>query len=77
MNERIRELHRQVMLWADTPDCSDTVEWDKIPEEYTKKLTELIVRECAERLMQDDFGSVKGVMSIAGSRLKEHFGVRE
>ena len=67
MNERIRELHRQVMLWADTPDCSDTVEWDKIPEEYTKKLTELIVRECDEMMQQENIKQI----------FLKHFGVSE
>lgn len=57
-------------------------------KEYEKRLTgysredlfnrifaELIVRECTNRLTQNDFSSAKGIMRIAGAKLKEHFGV--
>jgi hypothetical protein len=75
-NERIKELEKQCYVFvegdrvdSDTETFEDHVIFDK------EKFAELIVKECAKRLMQDDFGSVKGVMSIAGARLKEHFGV--
>lgn len=71
MNERIRELHRQVMSWADTPDCPDTVEWDKIPEEYTKKLALFIVRECMFAV--ENHGGMCGVTS--SKKIKDHFGI--
>lgn len=57
-------------------------------KEYEKRLTgysredlfnrifaELIVQECTNRLTQNDFSSAKGIMRIAGAKLKEHFGV--
>lgn len=78
MNERIKELAERAEKLADKETkafTDDTGHWRVIWNEvYDKKFAELIVKECAERLVQDDFGSVKGVMSIAGARLKEHFG---
>ena len=76
MNERIRLLAQQAGMYVDL----NGNHWPKAMsaeecEVAYKKFAQLIVLECAERLMQDDFGSVKGVMSIAGARLKEHFGV--
>lgn len=67
MNEHIKALAEQTDEWFEDHSYSRPA--------WNDKFAELIVRECAERLMQDDFGSVKGVMSIAGARLKEHFGV--
>ena len=72
MNERIKELQSQAFLQCKAFEDGSVIRTD----EAFEKFAELIVRECAERLMQDDFGSVKGVMSIAGARLKEHFGVK-
>ena len=70
MNARILELAEQC-----TTSCIDGrgVELNEIDVE---KFAELIVQECADRLMQDDFGSIKGVMRIAGAKLKEHFEVK-
>jgi hypothetical protein len=45
-------------------------------DDEIEKFAELIVQECANRLTQDDFGSVRGVMRIAGMKLREHFGVK-
>jgi hypothetical protein len=75
MNERIKELAEQagavtVWSWA-SDDVLDTTNMD------AKKFAELIVKECAERLMQDDFKDFRSVVYIAGLRLKEHFGVEE
>ena len=73
MNERIREL------WTQAGGCHDGGGFSNCPQ-YTiddpEKFAELIVKECAKRLMQDDFGSIKGVMRIAGAKLKEHFEVK-
>lgn len=71
MNERIQELAYEAEDYAD----SKVDEGGEFHIHYTQKFAELIVKECANRLIQDDFGSVKGVMSIAGARLKEHFGL--
>lgn len=73
MNEQIRKLHRQVMLWNDTPDCPDKVEWGMIPEEYTKKLAELIVKECTNMLPDDSIRNEDGVHMFYVMR--DHFGV--
>ena len=75
MNERIRLLKHQASLWCD----------ENIPEQFSEetnsygrawedKFAELIVRECAERLLNDakltDIQTARCVASI-----REHFGV--
>lgn len=85
MNERINEIHRQVMSWSDTPDCPSGMEWGHIPEEYTQKFAELIVKECIHRCeeiaLKHQFvettyvaGKKAGAFECAED-LKEHFGV--
>ena len=68
MNERIQKLAEQAK-GTKTPGYPV---WRFYNSEL-EKFAELIVRECANRLMQDDFGSIKGQMRIAGAKLKEHF----
>lgn len=76
MNERIKELAEKAREYADSiyvaPGSDNT--WGV---RFQKKFAELIVKECADRLMQDDFKDFKSVVYIAGLRLKEHFGVEE
>jgi hypothetical protein len=69
MNERIKELAMKAGM----------VTFDDFASggHFAKKFAELIVRECADRLMQDDFKDFRSVVYIAGLRLKEHFGVKE
>lgn len=71
MNSRIKELISQAQkeVWDNNP-------YNSSPELDPEKFAELIIQECCDRLVQDDFGSVKGVMRIAGAKLKEHFGVK-
>ena len=73
MNERIRQLAEQAKhetsLYGGKPGDND---FDKL---YNQKFAELIVNECANRLLESDFNDFKGVMYIAGLRLKKHFGV--
>jgi hypothetical protein len=77
MNERIDELAFQSGITQHSysnpkhPDLDGFL----VSNEKLEKFAELIVNECIDRLTQDDFGSVKGVMRIAGAKLKEHFGV--
>lgn len=81
MNKRLKELYLQAhttrhydgdpALEGNPP----TVYWQG--EVSAQRFAELIVQECANRLMQDDFGSNKGIMRIAGAKLKEHFEVKE
>ena len=76
MNERIRQLAIEAGFYVADDKIYTPLSREEITK-YQQKFAELIVQECADRLMQGDFGSVKGVMSIAGARLKEHFGVEE
>jgi hypothetical protein len=75
MNERIEELVRQAIF-----TIPDGVDFD-IPDEFTDKFAELIVRECvgivAKRKDQaiDDGWNVDEAMSMAEMDLEEHFGV--
>lgn len=84
MNEqRIREIAEQSSYHAENSvdyysGIVDGLTWEaKILKARDLKFAELIVRECADRLMGSDFNDFKGVMYIAGLRLKEHFGVEE
>jgi hypothetical protein len=71
MNERIRDLKEQALIWSvETldPDALNDNEWGVAIDE---KFAELIVRECAEIA---DHSNVTG-KSIIGERIKQHFGV--
>jgi hypothetical protein len=79
MNERIIELAKQAKEYADTKYSKlvSTSRWgDSVPgirELYTEKLAELIVRECARIVNENDCeGSIVG-----DGMLFEHFGVEE
>ena len=72
MNERIRELAEQngfIHEWMSPGERHDKLQ-------SLEKLAELIVKECAERLLNDvkltDIQTTRCVASI-----KEHFGVEE
>ena len=68
MNERIRELAEQAGYGRDRWNTTEQF------EQFMEKFAELIVRECAERLLNDtkltDIQTTRCVASI-----KEHFGV--
>jgi len=73
MNENIKKLVEQTDIYCDQHWLGHPfydVKWEE-------KFAELLVLACANRLTQNDFSSVKGVMLIAGAKLKEHFGVEE
>jgi hypothetical protein len=73
MNPRILELQHQAMsLVLNGNDPDGDVEKMYIPAEFTKKLAELIVRECARVYWNIDDGEIHGEYVKA---LKEHFGV--
>jgi hypothetical protein len=73
MNPRILELQHQAMsLVLNGNDHDGDVEKMYIPAEFTKKLAELIVRECARVYWNIDDGEIHGEYVKA---LKEHFGV--
>ena len=70
MNERIRDLKEQALIWAvETldPDALNDNEWGVAID---AKFAELIVRECAE--IADKAEPYK-----ASDLIKQHFGVEE
>jgi hypothetical protein len=80
MNPRIQELQHQAMssvLNGNDPDGD--VERMYIPAEFTKKLAELIVRECAKICMKEfDTGLLMAPQAPwIAKQIKEHFGVKE
>ena len=79
MNKRIKELAEQAKEYADTKYSKlvSASRWgDCVPsirELYTEKFAELIVKECAQIVNDNDFeGSIVG-----DGMLFEHFGVKE
>ena len=74
MNERIRDLKEQSLLWAiETldPDALNDNEWGVAIDE---KFAELIVKECVELNKQElAFNAFERLLNI----YKEHFGVEE
>jgi hypothetical protein len=88
MNPRILELQHQAMsLVLNGNDPDGDVEKMYIPAEFTKKLAELIVRECANIAdglsklyprtdVAFDMGYTMGT-TRATKEIKQHFGVEE
>jgi hypothetical protein len=66
MNERIRRLMEQAVISIDGQTFGKTY----IPDAFTEKFAELIVRECAD--IADEYD---GVGSTIVSRIQKHFGV--
>jgi hypothetical protein len=66
MNERIEELMRQAIF-----TIPDGVDFD-IPDEFTDKFAELIVRECS-----DISNQAEKQCQHPGTMIKQHFGVEE
>ena len=67
MNERIRYIKEQALIWAvETldPDAFNDNEWGVAIDE---KFAELIVRECIDNCLD----------ATERDRIKEHFGVEE
>ena len=74
MNERIRDLKEQALIWAiETldPDALNDNEWGVAIDE---KFAELIVRECAGVVEKNLFESIGWNTS---KKVKQHFGVEE
>jgi hypothetical protein len=72
MNERIRELVRQAVISVDTVTGNEALDDELakmyIPDCFSEKFAELIVRECA-RLADNS------PQYIDGREIKQHFGV--
>jgi hypothetical protein len=76
MNERIRDLKEQALIWAiETldPYALNDNEWAVAIDE---KFAELIVKECAE-VLDETISPPSHPMNSIGYRLKEHFGIKE
>jgi len=63
MNERIRQLMEQAVISIDGQTFGKTY----IPDAFTEKFAELIVRECLDNCMAAN----------DRDRIREHFGVEE
>jgi len=82
MNERIRELAKQSGAW-EYYEINEGVGED---EKHLEKFAELIVRECATAITNDDLAKDCGTflmdsyakgMRYSAHLIKEHFGVEE
>ena len=83
MNERIKELVRQAVIAVDDPfpgnPLNDELEKMYIPDFFSEKFAELIVKECA-KVVDDklDFENASGPDDWAsGADVLAHFGVEE
>ena len=90
MNERIRELVRQAVVAVDIVTGNEALDDELakmyIPDCFSEKFAELIVRECAEQIIAKGTDWVDFAPSQTGVRpeywdmaqqIKEHFGVEE
>jgi hypothetical protein len=85
MNPRILELQHQAMsLVLNGNDPDGDVEKMYIPAEFTKKLAELIVRECAtickdvgNAVWAEPHQSNMGTAQTCKAAIEKHFGVEE
>jgi len=78
MNERIRELVRQAVVAVDIVTGNEALDDELakmyIPDCFSEKFAQLIVRECARVYWRIDDSEIHGEYVKA---LKEHFGVEE
>ena len=73
MNERIRRLMEQAVISIDGQTFGETY----IPDEFTEKFAELIVRECADIFGREGAGEYQVDGNWIAKTIKQHFGVRE
>jgi len=82
MNERIRELAKEALDYAEKNQSAEVPQhWFKL---YNEKFAQLIVRECANVIADDDLAKdcdtfmlqswAKG-MRYSAHLIKEHFGI--
>jgi hypothetical protein len=79
MNERIEKLARQSGALP-TQDCG-VPQW-YIDEDEFEKFAELLIRECADRIVNTLLADLEGpdpddVLWLAAKQVKQHFGVEE
>jgi hypothetical protein len=82
MNERIRELAKEALDYAEKNQSAEVQQhWFKL---YNEKFAQLIVRECANVIADDDLAKDCGTfmkdswakgMRYSAHLIKEHFGV--
>jgi hypothetical protein len=92
MNERIRELVRQAVITVDIVTGNEALDDELakmyIPDCFSEKFAELIVRECVMKLKETkkvELPFIQAVnehaqelpLSVYIAELKEHFGVEE
>ena len=82
MNERIRELVRQAVVAVDIVTGNEALDDELakmyIPDCFSEKFAELIVRECGEiayKAYWDNPETVRGIH--IKEKIKKHFGVEE
>ena len=90
MNERIEKLAEQAVIAVDDPfpgnPLNDELEKMYIPDCFSEKFAELIVKECCEQILKKtedeelmdswDRGYIMGLRT-AFDTIREHFGVEE
>ena len=84
MNERIRELAKEALDYAEKNQSAEVPQhWFKL---YNEKFAELIVKECAKAITNDDLAKDCGTfmmdsyakgMRYSAEVIREHFGVEE
>lgn len=84
MNERIRELVRQAVIAVDNPfpgnPLNDELEKMYIPDCFSEKFAELIVRDCLgvlKRRFMGDLNREDMEVKRCIEDVKEHFGVEK
>jgi len=79
MNERIRELVRQAVISVDIVTGNEALDDELakmyIPDCFSEKFAELIVRECIDTVL--DSSVEYATRPQIAEELKEHFGVEE
>jgi hypothetical protein len=79
MKEQIHKLAEQADLYARSDNSS--MLFENFQKRYTEKLAQLIVRECAEVVLDKNgpkgAGYVHQCREESADRIKEHFGVEE
>jgi hypothetical protein len=77
MNERIKKLAEQAgfCMWKDEPwNPGDVIDWSSRYDNELEKFAELIVKECAWLVDENDISLPYGTF---GKLIKGHFGVEE
>jgi hypothetical protein len=82
MNERIRELVRQAVVAVDIVTGNEALDDELakmyIPDCFSEKFAELIVKECADAIVNDSrLSDVRTARNGCVRTIKEHFGVEE